>query len=269
VWVGPAISSEVDTTDYGRLIRDQNEKRQRMAAHAALVAQAAQQKAEAKEALLQLQPAFEYLASAAEAARGNLQALEAVKRHLRSKQFDLTARDASLQLASRDLSEAQLRYRMGVQAYESAQAQVVRLQAAIAAQEANNSLIKKLRTARPLVAAKLWASLLGSISRIFSDLRGEPSQVEKGASGFTVNGKPAAAFSGSTLDILGLAIRVSLLRAFLPGLSMLVLDEPSAAMDSSREEVMLGLLAQLGLDQVLVVSHSDAVKAVATNVVEL
>jgi DNA repair exonuclease SbcCD ATPase subunit len=269
VWVGPTVSSEVDTTDYGRSIQEENTKRQRMAAHRALVEESARQRDEAMEALIQLQPLYEQRSAAATQASAKLQMLAADKLKLREAQAALNTQDAAMQLALRTLDAAKARYTSGVDLFKAAQEQIKKFQIAVAAQEANNALIKKLRVARPLVAAKLWASLLGSISRIFSDLRGEPSRVEKGPSGFTVNGKPAAAYSGSTLDILGLSIRVSLMRTFLPSLSMLILDEPSAAMDRSREEVMLGLLAQLGLNQVLVVSHSDAVKAVAGNVVEI
>jgi ABC-type transport system involved in cytochrome bd biosynthesis fused ATPase/permease subunit len=55
----------------------------------------------------------------------------------------------------------------------------------------------------------------------------------------------------------------------LPSLGFLILDEPAAAMDAERESVLLGTLVSLGLEQVLMVSHSDAAKAVAGDVVQL
>jgi hypothetical protein len=113
------------------------------------------------------------------------------------------------------------------------------------------------------------SGLLAAISRTFSELRGVPSVVGRSADGFEVDGKPAADLSGSTLDILGLAVRISLMRAFLPGAGLLILDEPAAAMDAAREERLLAALATLDFGQVLMVSHGDTAKAVAGNVVLL
>jgi ABC-type transport system involved in cytochrome bd biosynthesis fused ATPase/permease subunit len=130
-------------------------------------------------------------------------------------------------------------------------------------------LVKKLRLARPEIATKLWGGLLQAISQTFSTLRGVASVVSRDADGFAVDGKPVADLSGSTLDVLGLAVRVALLRAFLPSVGLLILDEPAAAMDAERESILLGTLVSLGLEQVLMVSHSDAAKAVAQDVVSL
>ena len=91
----------------------------------------------------------------------------------------------------------------------------------------------------------------------------------RSADGFEVDGEPAADLSGSTLDSLGLAVRISLMRAFLPGVGLLILDEPAAAMDAAREGRLLATLATLDLGQVLLVSHGVAAKAVAGNVVLL
>lgn len=133
----------------------------------------------------------------------------------------------------------------------------------------NNALIKKIRAARPIVANKLWSMVLSSVSTLFSRLRGVKSVVSKGTDGFMVNGRSVASLSGSTLDILGLAVRVSLTKTFLPGCQFLILDEPGAAMDDSREGLLLGFLASVGFSQVLLVTHSDISDSVADKLIEL
>jgi len=141
--------------------------------------------------------------------------------------------------------------------------------AMLAEYEVNNALIKKLREARPIIATKLWSIVLGSISSHFTQVRGTPSIVTRDASSFLVNGKPAGGLSGSTLDSLGLAIRMALGKTFLPSLNLLLLDEPAAGMDEDRETAMLGLLATTSYEQVVVVTHSELADSFATSVVQL
>ena len=133
----------------------------------------------------------------------------------------------------------------------------------------NNALIKKLRAARPQVADKLWGIVLLTVSSYFSKLRGVPSRVTRSDNGFLVDGQAIAGLSGSTLDILGLAIRVALVRTFLPNTSYLLLDEPCAAMDSVRTETLLGFLATAGFDQVIMCSHDDLSESVAEHVLRV
>lgn len=133
----------------------------------------------------------------------------------------------------------------------------------------NNALVKKLRTIRPLIANKLWNTVLASVSVMFSQMRGEESWVTKEKGGFCVNGQAVESLSGSTLDILGLAIRCSLLRTFLPQCGLLVLDEPCAAADSSRTEAMLGFLKSVDFRQTLLVSHEDVSESIADNLIQL
>jgi ABC-type transport system involved in cytochrome bd biosynthesis fused ATPase/permease subunit len=75
--------------------------------------------------------------------------------------------------------------------------------------------------------------------------------------------------SGSTLDALGLAIRIALTKTFLPNSRFMVLDEPAAACDDSREANMLGLVAACDFDQVLLVTHSTLADSFAAQVVNL
>lgn len=95
----------------------------------------------------------------------------------------------------------------------------------------NNALLKAVRAARPLIADKLWNLVLSAVSRYFSEMRGTKSRVTKDSDGFKADGHTATTLSGSTLDILGLAIRVALTRTFLPTAPFLVLDEPAVVYD--------------------------------------
>lgn len=154
-------------------------------------------------------------------------------------------------------------------ARERAQAEVAARTAELQALEFNNALLKAVREARPVVANKLWALVLGAVSEFFSAMRGQPSVVTRGADGFMVDGHAVATLSGSTKDILGLAIRIALTRTFLPGISLLMLDEPNAAMDDERTANVLGFLGGAGFNQIIVVSHDEMTVDVADHVVTL
>lgn len=133
----------------------------------------------------------------------------------------------------------------------------------------NNALVKKLRAIRPIVANKIWSTVLASVSVMFSQMRGEPSVVTKETSGFKVNGQSVESLSGSTLDVLGIALRCSLLRTFVPQCGLLILDEPAQGCDTTRTESMLGFLQSLGMTQTLLVTHEDISSSVADNIIEL
>lgn len=135
--------------------------------------------------------------------------------------------------------------------------------------EFNNALVKKIRAARPVIGNKLWSMVLASVSTVFSQMRGENSIVSKEKDGFTVNGRSVDSLSGSTLDLLGLAIRCALTKTFVPGCQFIVLDEPSASCDASREAAMLGYIAASGFSQVLLVTHSDVSESFANNLITL
>lgn len=139
--------------------------------------------------------------------------------------------------------------------------------AAVANLTFNNALMKAVRAARPAIADQLWNLVLASVSRYFSEMRGTPSTVTKTSDGFLVDGRPAQSFSGSTLDVLGLAIRVALTRTFLPAAPFLVLDEPNAAMDDGRSANVLGFLATVGFKQVIMCSHDVVSESVADQII--
>lgn len=264
VWVGPSVSSEVDTTDYTSLLRAEREKQRQADTLAERIRIEDSQAAAAQTQRAKLvEPPHP----------GDVNALEAKAAEVgvESTFAAAKARAAAKALAALTSQDAVNRatYAAECKAFEAGVKHRETLLATVAEMETHNALTKKLRTARPAIAAKLWAGLLGAIGSTFSTIRGVPSAVTRSADGFEVDGKPVADLSGSTLDALGLAVRVALLRAFLPGVGFLILDEPSAACDAEREASLLGTLVSLGLDQVLLVSHSEAAKAVAGDVVQL
>lgn len=133
----------------------------------------------------------------------------------------------------------------------------------------NNNLVKKLRAIRPVIANKLWNTVLASVSVMFSTMRREESWITKEDSGFQVNGEPVECLSGSAKDILGLALRCSMLRTFLPQCGLLVLDEPMAGCDETRSETLLGFLKSMDFKQTLLVSHEEVSETVADNLIIL
>lgn len=149
------------------------------------------------------------------------------------------------------------------------QGQVSQRAEEIKALQFNNTLLKAVRAARPVIADRLWGLVLGAVSKYFSEMRGQRSLVTKTPDGFVVDGHAAAGLSGSTLDVLGLAIRVALVRTFVPHASLLVLDEPAAGCDADRTQALLGFLSSSGFAQTVVVSHEEATEAVADHLIEL
>lgn len=140
---------------------------------------------------------------------------------------------------------------------------------ALKALDFNNALLKKVRAARPVIADKLWNLVLSAVSSYFSEMRGFKSVVSKTADGFMVDDHPVQTLSGSTLDILGLAIRVALVRTFLPSAPFLVLDEPCASMDTARTESLLGFLVAVGFKQIILITHEEVSETIADHIITL
>lgn len=174
-----------------------------------------------------------------------------------------------LQTVESSLTTAKAVHEANLKAWQSGQEQRVKLVSLLADYHFNNGIIGKLREARPAVAAKLWALVLAGVSHYFSQIRGVASTVTRGEKGFLIDGKSADAFSGSTRDSLGLAIRLMLQKTFLPNVSFMLADEPGAAFDDVRESDMLAVLAGSGLDQVILVTHSDLADTFAANVITI
>ena len=126
----------------------------------------------------------------------------------------------------------------------------------------NNLLLKSLRAAKPLVADKIWRSVCEAVSVHFSQMRGVESVVSKDSKeGFTVNGEAISSLSGSTLSILGLALRVALVKTFLPSCDILLLDEPFDGADSCRRDSMLGFIVQSGFMQMIIITHENSTES--------
>lgn len=133
----------------------------------------------------------------------------------------------------------------------------------------HNELIKKLRAARPKIAAEMWGTVLGAVSRYFTQIRGEESSVVRDADGFKVNGRNVEGLSGSTQDALGLAIRMALSKLFLPNVSMLFMDESFSGADRNREMNGVATLAAAGFSQVILVTHSDGPEQIADTLITI
>lgn len=131
----------------------------------------------------------------------------------------------------------------------------------------HNELIKDLREARSEIRRRLWRSVTATISAYFSRIRQKETVIAQSPDGFTQNGRPIKGLSGSAKDMLGLALRASLMKTFIPGATMMFTDEPFSGCDENRETAGIGVLAALGFDQTVLVTHSNLADAVATNLV--
>lgn len=167
------------------------------------------------------------------------------------------------------LETAKSEYRHEEEAYLQAREGIAKARGNLLLYEKHNSLIKKLREARPLVAARLWSIVLATVSTYFSQIRGFRSVVTRETDSFLVNGKPVGGVSGSTFDSLGLAMRMALSKTFLPVVDFILLDEPASGMDDERETAMLGLLSVASYRQILLVTHSCLADSFAGSVVQL
>lgn len=174
-----------------------------------------------------------------------------------------------LRVAEAEVGKAAAEFEARMTSIEAMRATEKQLREDLSGLAFNNGLLKKVRGARPQVADKLWNTVLASVSQMFTQMRGEASTITKSKDGFACNGAPISSLSGSTLDLLALAIRCSLTRTFLPQANFLMLDEITAACDSDRSLTMLGFLAAAGFQQVLLVSHEDVVDQVADTLIQL
>lgn len=181
----------------------------------------------------------------------------------------LAAAQIKLEQARSATREAALRWENYLTMRSQVEGNLAKAKADLKALQFNNGLLKAVRTARPVIADKLWALVLGAVSKYFSEMRGERSLVTKTGDGFLVDGHSSGTLSGSTLDILGLAVRVALVKTFVPHAPLLVLDEPTAAMDAERTATTLGFLTQTGFRQTIIVSHEEATEAVADHLIQL
>jgi DNA repair exonuclease SbcCD ATPase subunit len=166
---------------------------------------------------------------------------------------DLATKEALAEQAQRQMAQVR--------------AQLEQAQGELAAMQKYNLLIKKVRAARPVITNKLWNIVLAGVSKHFSEVRGSDSVITRADGMFKCNGFPVSGLSGSAEDMLGLAMRITLTKTFLPGIDMLQLDEPGAACSDARETRMLGMLSTLNFGQIITISHNDLVDAVADRII--
>lgn len=166
-----------------------------------------------------------------------------------------------------EIAAARTAYENAVKQRDSLKVVVANAKDALETLTFNNNLLAKIRKARPIISDKLWNTVLHAVSTMFTSQRGEASIVTKEKDGFKVNGKPVTSLSGSTLDLLALAIRVAMIKTFLPHCTFLVLDEPFAACDADRTSKMMGFINTAGFQQTIVITHEDASESIAENLV--
>lgn len=171
--------------------------------------------------------------------------------------------------AARQRDEAKRAYESAKERLEATRNRIVEYRDDIRRLEFNNGLVTKLKKLKPAITDSLWNNVLAAVSNFFSTLRNEPSVVTKEANGFKVNGKSIDSLSGSTIDVLALAIRVALTKTFIPHASFMVLDEPAHGCDNDRTAGVLGFLSSVGFQQTILASHDELSESVADNVVSL
>ncbi|HOU22824.1 MAG TPA: hypothetical protein PLN42_01070, partial [Anaerolineae bacterium] len=265
-WTGPATIAEVGT-NFDALIKQANDQAQRLDAVRSkfdrLCVQLQELDTEHGLAVVAL--------SALDVDKANATLAEATEAQAAVSETFLAvqAGEKAVLQASQALRDAEAAHEAQVRVYQGAQKRLEGLRANLAAMQLHNQVIKRVREARPVVANKVWALVLSTVSQYFSQVRGTPSVVTRGEKGFAVDGKSAKSLSGSTKDSLGLAIRLALAKTFLPSLGFLILDEPAAACSDSRESAMLGLLSACDFDQILMVTHSDLADAYSSSIIQL
>lgn len=268
VWNGPAnLNEPPNAGSLRRRLRELQGQRDEFNAaktrRDALLEQIVEAKAAVADAAATLAALPERTADAAQSALQDArEAHRAATAQLQTLQTQLQACQSSL----REQEAAKARAEAGL---ADARERLATFEKQLKELEFNNNLLKRVKQARPVLADKLWSIVLAAVSGYFSEIRGVQSVVTKERDGFKVDEHSVSSLSGSTLDALGLAIRVALVRTFLPSSPFLILDEPAAAMDGERTQNMLGFLSSCGFGQVIYVTHEEVSDAVADHLLSI
>lgn len=265
-WIGPDTSAGARPDVAGALVLLEN--KQRAADRAQAVRQ--EQQAQRVKLVARLDTAKAELASLdTAAAQTTLDQAEQLNAQLEpARAAHLEASRAAQQLRS-NLEMKQALHEQQVRQRAQLQAQIKSAEEELAAMQKYNALIKKVRAARPVITDKLWNIVLAGVSKHFTEVRGTPSIITRGDGRFKCNDFPVSGLSGSAEDMLGLAMRITLSRTFLPGADFLQLDEPAAACSDARETRMLGMLSTLSFGQIIMVTHSDLADSFCDHIVEV
>lgn len=267
-WSGPAVSDTLPSVDdYRRQIRELQDSQRAFDTGSTRRAEALQQLALAEAALNDARVALE--ASPEVSSQAAQERLDEARRAKGAAGVARETKHQDLDRAEREFLGVKTAYNAACVRVKELEATVSTARTSLTTLEFNNALLKRVRQCRPLISDKLWAIVLAAVSSYFSEIRGDKSKVTKDSDGFKVDGHPITSMSGSTLDALGLAIRVALVRTFLPSAPFLILDEPAAAMDADRTGNMLGFLASCGFQQILLVTHEETSSDVADHIISL
>lgn len=264
VWQGPSVGSEIDNTDYAKAIKE-------LTAANSLYEKQINMQAASQEALKKTQERLKTLEVpvALPEDKDTVVALNRLNQTVSDLRVSVSEATSALREAETALEVAKKQHANRLEMYQQAVAQKQRLQVLLDSTNMHNRVIRKLREARPVVAKELWSMVLAGVSQIFSQIRGVQSVVARGKSGFTIDGKPMSAYSGSTKDSLGLACRIMLQKTFMGNTDFMLLDEPAAACDETREVDMLAAVTRAEYKQVILVTHSERADTFASNVIRL
>lgn len=194
---------------------------------------------------------------------------DSLRPEIQFAQDALQQAQASLRRAETELATAKALAEQAARQRQQLEDQLKQSRTDLTAMQGNNVLIKKVRAARPEITTKLWNLVLAAVSKDLTTIREQESIITRDGDRFLINGNPVAGLSGSAKDSLGLAIRIALVKTFIPNVSFMSLDEPAAACSDEREVSMLGLLATTGFDQILLVTHSDLADSFSNHIINI
>lgn len=180
---------------------------------------------------------------------------ESLEDVLRIKRAELEALQKEFGLLSKKISDVDAEALSRKATIKRLQKEIEDLDREILEIQENNTFVRTLKEARLRTIDVLWTKVLVGVSAYFSRLRGTPSVVSRDQKGFMVDGKHSSP-SGSTLDILGLALRITVSKMFA-SCGFLWVDEASAGCDDTRTVAMTSTLANAGFEQVVLISHKD------------
>ena len=136
-----------------------------------------------------------------------------------------------------------------------------------------SDFVQYLKDSRLRFLTSVWANILGAASGFLMQSSNNviTSLMKSDKDGFMFCEEgvfaPVASASGAQRGFIGVAVRLALAQSLRGSCALVVLDEPT---ESMREENALRLSgALLGQGQVIMVTHRESDKGVATNVIEL
>ena len=136
-----------------------------------------------------------------------------------------------------------------------------------------SDFVQYLKDSRSRFLTSVWANILGAASGFLMQSTNNSitalMRSEKDGFMYCEDGvfAPVESASGMQRGFIGVAVRLALAKSLRSSCALVVLDEPT---ESMREEPAMRLSgALLGNEQVLMVTHRESDKGVATNIVEL